>query len=283
MFYLPRMEKFVTTILAVTFLVLSCNAPKKAPDEQPSDENPADSLLYEMKFYERSYGDCEADTVFTCTEVSVSFPIFQGENPYVRPINDSLKKHLLNDFLPDSVTIMNVDRFMKGFIEDYKSFTEEFGFSTTGWFVHLKANVLFNKPGYLSLSLNGEVYTGGAHGMNNQYFLNFDPQTGKYLKINELIKEEKQEQLVSIAEEKFRRAYQLSAEKSLNEAGGFMFPDDQFVLTENFALSDSALLFHYNSYEIAPYALGQTDIVILYDEIRDFLNRDFRAEFEEQR
>ena len=148
--------------------------------------------------------------------------------------------------------------------------------------MHLNANVLLNKPRYLSLSLNGEVYTGGAHGMNNQYFLNFDPQTGKYLTLSELIKEEKQEQLVSIAEEKFRKAYQLSAEKSLNEAGGFMFPDDRFVLTENFALSDSALLFHYNSYEIAPYALGQTDIVILYDEIRDLLIGNLRAEFEGQ-
>ena len=282
MFYLPHMEKFIAIILVLAFFASSCNTPRKAPDEQPTEENPIDSLFYEIKFHERSYGDCETDTIYTCTEASVSLPVFQGESAYVRTINDSLKKHLLNDFMSDSVVIMDVDRFIEGFIEDYKSFAEEFGFSTTGWFVHLQARVLLNKPRYLSLSLDGEVYTGGAHGMNNRYFLNFDPKTGKYFTLEELIKEGSQEQLVNIAEEKFRKAYQLSAEKSLNEAGGFMFPDDRFVLTENFALSDSALLFHYNSYEIAPYALGQTDIVILYDEIRDFLNGDFRAEFEGQ-
>ena len=282
MFYLPHMEKFIAIILALAFFASSCNTPRKAPDEQPTEENPIDSLFYEIKFHEQSYGDCETDTVYTCTEASVSLPIFQGENAYVRTINDSLKKHLLNDFMPDSVVVMDADRFIEGFIEDYKSFAKEFGFSTTGWFVHLQARVLLNKPRYLSLSLDGEVYTGGAHGMNNRYFLNFDPKTGKYFTLEELIKEGRQEQLVNIAEEKFRKAYQLSAEKSLNEAGGFMFPDDRFILTENFVLSDSALLFHYNSYEIAPYALGQTDIVILYDEIRDFLNGDFRAEFEGQ-
>ena len=280
MSYLTRMEKFVGLTLAFIVLVLSCNAPKKAPEEQPSDESPVDSLLYEIKFYERSYGDCEADTVFTCTEVSVSLPVFQGESVYVEAINDSLKKHLLNDFLPDSTVIMDVDQFTEGFIEDYRSFAEEFGFSTTGWFVHLQASVLLNKLRYLSVSLNGEVYTGGAHGMNNRYFLNFDPQTGQYIALRDLIREEKQEQLADIAEEKFRKAYQLSAEKSLNQAGGFMFPDDQFVLTKNFALSDSALLFHYNSYEIAPYALGQTDIIIPYQEIREILSPLFRTEFD---
>ena len=267
-------------ILAIASFASSCNNPKGTPEEQQIVENQADSLLYEMKFYEQSHGDCEADTVFTCTEVSVSLPVFQGESRYISAINDSLKKHLLNDFLTDSVAIMDVNLFMDGFIEDYKSFAEEFGFSTTGWFVHLWANVLVNKRHYLSLSLTGEVYTGGAHGMNNQYFLNFDPQTGKRIMLRELIKEDGEKNLITIAEGKFRKAYQLSVQTSLNEDGGFMFPDDEFVLTRNFALLDSGLLFHYNSYEIAPYALGQTDIVIPYAEIVEILTDDFRSELE---
>jgi Protein of unknown function (DUF3298) len=56
----------------------------------------------------------------------------------------------------------------------------------------------------------------------------------------------------------------------LKEAG-FWFKDGRFQSNENFGLTDKALLFEYNVYEIAPYVMGPTTVEIPLAEIRDLL------------
>ena len=42
-------------------------------------------------------------------------------------------------------------------------------------------------------------------------------------------------------------------------------------MTDNFALTKDGLKFVYNPYEIAPYAMGQQEIVIPYSELKSLL------------
>ncbi len=67
--------------------------------------------------------------------------------------------------------------------------------------------------------------------------------------------------LTPIAEVYFRKARQLSPTADLKEAG-FWFPDGRFKLNENFGLTDTALLFNFNMYEIAARSMGETRIAI---------------------
>ena len=52
---------------------------------------------------------------------------------------------------------------------------------------------------------------------------------------------------------------------------GFNFPSDRFKLNDNYGIGDKALVFHFNTYEIAPGAIGDRKIEIPYAEIRHLL------------
>jgi len=55
---------------------------------------------------------------------------------------------------------------------------------------------------------------------------------------------------------------------------GFYFDNDVFTLTDNFAITKKGLKFVYNPYEVAPYALGQQEIMIPYALIKELIRKD---------
>ena len=48
-----------------------------------------------------------------------------------------------------------------------------------------------------------------------------------------------------------------------------MFP------SENFILGNETITFVYNPYEIAPYAVGSTELIIPFGDIKDLLKNSF--------
>ena len=68
-------------------------------------------------------------------------------------------------------------------------------------------------------------------------------------------------QLTTIAEKEFRRMRNIPDGEPLSKAG-YWFENDEFYLNDNFAIVDDGLIFYFNSYEIAPYALGPAEIFL---------------------
>jgi hypothetical protein len=80
--------------------------------------------------------------------------------------------------------------------------------------------------------------------------------------------------LAFLAEMNFRKDHKLSATESLSESG-FNFPGDTFKLNDNYAIGDKALIFLFNTYEIAAGAMGETEVKIPYADMRDLLKPGF--------
>ncbi|MBO6760471.1 MAG: DUF3298 domain-containing protein [Roseivirga sp.] len=53
------------------------------------------------------------------------------------------------------------------------------------------------------------------------------------------------------------------------EERGYWFENDRFELTENFAIINKSLIFYFNPYEIAPYAMGPTELEL---KLTDFVS-----------
>ena len=51
---------------------------------------------------------------------------------------------------------------------------------------------------------------------------------------------------------------------------GYLVMNDMYV-TENFELGKDTIRFHYNQYDIAPYALGSSDLTFTYEELKDLI------------
>jgi hypothetical protein len=126
----------------------------------------------------------------------------------------------------------------------------------------------------ISLQYSESSYTGGAHGNFLATFLNFDAATGERLKLDAIVNPGSMPRLTAIAEAHFRKQRGLAPGASL-KAAGFWFPEGRFQLSPVFGLSEKDLIFQYNVYDVAPYAMGPTTVAVPLTEIRALLRPGF--------
>ena len=109
-------------------------------------------------------------------------------------------------------------------------------------------------------------YTGGAHPNARTLYGSWFLEDGRRVALRDLLTPGSEERVAEIAEAVFREQRGLPTEQSLEEQG-FDFPDGKFALNENFAVTDQGLVFYFNPYEIAPYALGPTEIELTFEAL----------------
>jgi hypothetical protein len=115
------------------------------------------------------------------------------------------------------------------------------------------------------------MYTGGANAYYNLTFKNFDIVDGSKILLEDIIKTSKLSKVEDIAKEIFIELKKIPANQSFEEAG-FWFKDKKFALNDNFAISDSGLVFFYNLYEIAPRSEGTIELFIPKEKLISLTN-----------
>jgi hypothetical protein len=131
--------------------------------------------------------------------------------------------------------------------------------------------VLRATPPVLSLECTESSYFRPAvHPLFDTTYLNFDTRTGDTINLSSIFKEGALPRLNAIGLLYFRKARGLAPADDLLEAG-FGLTDDAFESNENFGVTDRALTFYFNAYEIAPYAFGPTEVTIPLRKIKDLL------------
>jgi hypothetical protein len=97
--------------------------------------------------------------------------------------------------------------------------------------------------------------------------------------VTDLVEERSRATLNRVLEAEFRRAREIRAGQSLQEAGFFILPGQELPIGENFALSDKGLEIQYNPYEVAPYALGETRVKLPKEAIAPLVKSDLSSIF----
>lgn len=131
----------------------------------------------------------------------------------------------------------------------------------------------------LSYVVERYLYLGGAHGINNRLLLNFDITTGQTLTEQDLFTDDffskihdllvlnlvRQRDDMSLIEDVQNSDYEVDA---IKPNGNFYFAPD-------------GLIYIYNPYEIGPYYLGETNILVPTEEIKPFLKEEWQNIFAE--
>lgn len=139
------------------------------------------------------------------------------------------------------------------------------------WDLNGEVGIYNERKDFVQVSLSGWLYTGGAHGNGSTTYVLVNKTNGSVLELTDFITSV--EELNRIAEIEFRKLYDIPSGQSINDAG-FWFENDQFSVNENFSFSGSTMDFLYNSYEIAPYAGGQTLLEVPLDKIKHILRQN---------
>lgn len=200
-----------------------------------------------------------------CASLKVSYPriVAAGTPAAVTVLNRFIQSQLLEYSDPDGRQPVSLDELAKMFINDYNAIPDNMGL----WEMERGMAVSFAADHLATLAFSESGYTGGAHPFSGQRYFVLDLDTGKQLTLNDLLAKGYETELNAAAERAFRQERGLPPSASLEEAG-FWFANNVFKVNTNVGLSQRGLVFNFNPYEIAPYAMGPTEFTVPYADIR---------------
>ena len=258
--------KYLFPVLFLLFYGCGNSNTTLSGDSQTQDKEAIVDVLYDISMEEIFVKDtnCRSE-LKDCSHILISFPVFND----IKYSRANLKiNHLIADLVgygdAESNSIVDIGLAANNIIKDYNSFKTDFPESSQIWHFRLKSGITFQDKEKISILFLSESFMGGAHGSLNQIYLNFD-SNGNILKGEDLI--DNLDLFKSIAEKKFRIKKNIKEGETYSSVG-FNFPNDKFRLAAHIGMSDNAYIIHYNSYEIAPYASGPTQLEIRFDELK---------------
>ncbi|MTI19751.1 DUF3298 domain-containing protein [Fulvivirga sp. RKSG066] len=255
--------KNILPVMISLLCITACNFEQENKQDQTAPEK--ERLRIEQQSYEKQYGKCESDTSVYCTKVTFEFPQLSGlDSATTKRIEAKLKSTILNQYLKDSINT-GFEDYTDQFIEDYKTIQSKFD-NAFGWYSKVVSKVIYSDTvnHILTIQTSTSIYTGGAHGTDEMYYVNFDLSDGDIYTLNDVFVSDFETRLNELA---------LSNFKDQTDSANFQdfnFEENQ-LYNSNFGIIDEGIKFYYNPYEIAPYSSGASEIFISYEELKPIL------------
>ncbi len=265
--------QFVCPLLMVAFTMASCNGNKAGENMEIT----TDSVRIERVDLLNN------DTSRACSvTIQFSYVTHAREAGLKDSINRELVRELLGSRYEKMEVAQAVDSFTTNYIASYK---KEMAQLLEGESAHLfegavavfnyqkmlNNRMIYNRYNLVTFRADLYEYTGGAHGMSNSFLFNFDLNTGKRITLNDVFIDKYEERLNEMLTRQLMKNNKVNSVKELEELGYFI--TSPIFPAENFYFDKNDMVFLYNPYEIAPYAMGTTEIKLSVSEL-DFLIRD---------
>ena len=186
------------------------------------------------------------------------------ENPEIaHSINSEIEQLVIDALImgeQGDTQVKTIEESIIAFNQEYEAFKADFPESSQIWEAQIDGEVLFQSSEIISISITSYANTGGAHGILNISFLNFNSSTGKRISNKNLF--------TDIAG--FKTLAETYFKKAIKE-NDVLFKQDKFQLPINIGYTEDGLVLLYNTYEIAPYSTGIIEFEIPFKDIESYL------------
>ncbi len=295
--YRPLVAAIVAT-LAATYMMTSCNGFHSSGDgldyewctvEYTDSDSVGQAIAYQEMYVDfpanQNPEDADPATVAALKwlrerVMDCSFPHFEGHGlDSALNFNIDQVERYAEAFLHscgqqglDSMTVLLRDIQDEGFSGSYMNF--------------LRIELTEQTTDYLTLCLEHDIYTGGAHGSQYTDGVSFNRQDGGRLGWN-MLDMSKKEQLAALLKQGLKEYFSLQAGTPIStdeelEDMLILFdnpetPEDELAygiplpVTEPW-LTRNGMLFQYQEYEISAYALGKPSVLIPLTRLQDVLS-----------
>lgn len=133
---------------------------------------------------------------------------------------------------------------------------------------------LLSDKNIFSYGIDRYVYMGGAHGLNNRLYFNFDLTNGKLITEKDIFKADFKLALASLIKKRIVEESKENKNEDTEPITSLEDTDywtDSIVPNGNFYITDESINYVFNPYEIGPYYMGQTDVTLPFDRLSDLL------------
>ncbi|MCR9288397.1 MAG: DUF3298 and DUF4163 domain-containing protein [Bacteroidetes bacterium] len=165
-----------------------------------------------------------------------------------------------------------------GLLEDYDLMVEDFKADSIPVPMFSYDNdmcVIWNEDSLLVLSYLYYSYEGGAHGNFGKDHVNLDLRSKSKLQLEDVFEDGFEEKIASALEKALRRKYDLRPSDDIRE----IVDVDKIPVTDNFYLTGGGIGFYYPPYELGPWAAGDFDFFVRYEDIEELLKPSFLDRF----
>lgn len=210
-------------------------------------------------------------------DLEVAYFLLKENTDVARRINDSLRQFSIGSIVSwlDSSTVASYPDARTDlvtaatlFAAEYASMRHDMGGLTGCWELQTRIDTTHATAHALTVKVETFAYTGGAHPNSNLSFYTFDRQTGRLLILTDLFADTTA--LAGVVEKAFRKQQGLLPQYDLEERGYFL-RDGKFFLPANIGFGRDGMIFYYNPYEIAAYALGPIAVTVPYEQLNGIM------------
>ena len=204
-------------------------------------------------------------TTSTNKIVEINIPEAFGDVQISEAINRTINQHIIYSLsLKDDGKIASntIKESIDFFNKEHENFQLEFPETAAIWEAQIDGEVMYQSEDIISIAITSYLNTGGAHGSLNISFLNFNTQTGQALRNKELFQDY----------EAFSNVSKVAFNKEIANKKEMYFEPENFILPANIGFNDEGVILLYNTYEIAPYSSGITEINIPWEDLQSALN-----------
>jgi|GEM_PF-1567520 len=245
------MFKQISYILFFAVAVWAC--------KQDAPATTAKSVVITSKTFEKTDGQCPDK----CASFKATYPeVTTGSPALKKAVEDwafaTLRDHAIASETPLSAP-MTPDAIANAFIESWKENNDAIPEFARSFELDGVDTVLCNSAKALSLRMDIYHSAGGAHPNYFSSFVSFDPATGQVLPFGKVVTNPAA--ILPLLDKKYRVLKQEAFDN------GFVYEGGALTMPQNWAYTENGLLFHYNAYEIAAYAIGDADIFLTWEEM----------------
>jgi hypothetical protein len=249
-----KWTKVFGLIIVTGALMVSCGKLQEKPV--------VDFALKEFKV--ESKPGCNQDDSIPCATFQVQFPVFLSLDTNVRRSISDRVNYVLNGSEGDS---KSMEQMGNEFITDFQQFTKDMPDFGLGWYFNGYVEVMVASDTLISLRIDRESFTGGAHASYVTNFVNIDPKTGTAYLLDAMLRAGYEEELNRLAEDDLREQLGLNE----NDSVGAPPLDQTFRLNENYGFRKEGIVFYFNDYEVPSFAEGPTEVLIPYEKLQDWI------------
>ena len=121
--------------------------------------------------------------------IAISYPKAIGNKDVAKKINYAIERSITSEInmTESPEKEVSFSEVVSRFDAEYKKFKNDFKDSNQKWEVKVDGDVVYESDEVICINIRSYSDTGGAHGNSTMTYLNFNPQTGALLGLNEII------------------------------------------------------------------------------------------------
>ena len=200
-------------------------------------------------------------------DVSVDVDFMEPKNLEDSLACSNINRYIITQLLnqPDGIGQQEaVNGFIKKKKEDFKA--DEY---VVTCYDHLTGEAEYGLNGVINYTLHEDYYGGGAHPTQVVTIKRFRTATGQPIDLWDIFADSCSTSIKNMLTEKLIAQVGVKNLDELKEVG-YLDMVDMFI-PNNFWMYQDSLVFFFNQYDIAPYALGQTSLSFSYEELKPYM------------